>query len=52
MPQGLENQLISTLSSLITGIGWLGIIIIMAIESANIPIPSSQTAKKRAVRSL
>ena len=43
MPQGLENQLISTLSSLITGIGWLGIIIIMAIESANIPIPSEIT---------
>ncbi len=43
MPQGLENQLISSLQTFITGVGWIGIIIIMAIESANIPIPSEIT---------
>ena len=43
MPQGLENQIISTLTSIIQNLGWLGIVVIMALESANIPIPSEVT---------
>src|SRR5258706_5347373 len=43
MPQGLENQIIATLSTIILSINWIGILLIMAIESANIPIPSEIT---------
>ena len=43
MPQGLENQIVSTLTSIIQNLGWLGILVIMALESANIPIPSEVT---------
>jgi len=43
MPQGLETQIVSTLTSIIQNLGWLGIIVIMALESANIPIPSEVT---------
>ena len=43
MPQGLETQIIATLTSLIQNIGWLGILFIMILESANIPIPSEIT---------
>src|SRR5450432_596424 len=43
MPQGLENQIVATLTSIIQNIGWLGIIAVMALESANIPIPSEVT---------
>src|SRR5262249_56132601 len=43
MPQGLENQIVATLTNIIQNIGWLGIMLIMAVESANIPIPSEVT---------
>src|SRR5258707_15128495 len=43
MPQGLETQIVASLTTLIQNIGWLGIIFIMALESANIPIPSEVT---------
>jgi len=43
MPQGLENQIVASLTTLIQNIGWIGILLIMAIESANIPIPSEVT---------
>src|SRR5258707_15248403 len=43
MPQGLETQIVASLTTLIQNIGWLGIIFIMALESANIPIPSEIT---------
>lgn len=37
---GLENTLIDQLRSLFDAIGWLGVIIAMAVESACIPLPS------------
>ncbi len=40
MPAGLENQLVDFLR---THISWLGIFLIMTLESANIPIPSEIT---------
>src|SRR5204862_6686635 len=43
MPQVLENQIVASLTTLIQNIGWIGILLIMAIESANIPIPSEIT---------
>lgn len=43
MPAGLEHQIVETLTTLIQNIGWLGILFIMALESANIPIPSEIT---------
>ncbi len=43
MPAGLEAQIVATLTSIIQSIGWLGIMFIMAVESANIPIPSEVT---------
>jgi len=43
MPQGLETQIISTLTAIIQSLGWVGIVVIMALESANIPIPSEVT---------
>lgn len=43
MPQGLENQIVASLTTLIQNIGWIGILLIMAVESANIPIPSEVT---------
>jgi membrane protein DedA with SNARE-associated domain len=43
MPQGLETQIVTTLTNIIQSIGWIGILFIMAIESANIPIPSEVT---------
>jgi len=39
----LEAQIVTTLTSLINSIGWVGIMLIMTIESANIPIPSEVT---------
>jgi membrane protein DedA with SNARE-associated domain len=39
----IEQQLVAFLQSLFTSIGWGGVIGIMAIESANIPIPSEVT---------
>jgi membrane protein DedA with SNARE-associated domain len=43
MPQGLEKQIVDSLTMLVNNIGWIGIILIMTIESANIPIPSEVT---------
>lgn len=43
MPQALELQIIGALTNLIQSIGWLGIWLIMILESANIPIPSEIT---------
>src|SRR5258708_31623303 len=43
MPQGLENQIVATLTTIIQSVGWIGILLVMAVESANIPIPSEVT---------
>jgi membrane protein DedA with SNARE-associated domain len=43
MPQGLETQIVTTLTTIIQSLGWFGIVVIMALESANIPIPSEVT---------
>ena len=43
MPQGLETQIVATLTNIIQSLGWLGIVVIMALESANIPVPSEIT---------
>lgn len=44
---GIEDQLFhwltETLASVFDAIGWVGVVIIMALESANIPIPSEVT---------
>jgi membrane protein DedA with SNARE-associated domain len=37
---GLENQLWAFLESLYTTVGWAGVVVMMAIESACIPLPS------------
>jgi len=37
---GLENQLWAFLESLYTTVGWVGVVVMMAIESACIPLPS------------
>lgn len=39
----LEHQLVEFLTNLFQTIGWLGVVVIMALESANIPIPSEVT---------
>ena len=41
--EALEHQLVEFLMNLFQTIGWLGVVIIMALESANIPIPSEVT---------
>ncbi len=43
MPAALEAQIIQTLTNVIQSIGWIGILFVMALESANIPIPSEVT---------
>lgn len=43
MPAALEAQIVQALTNIISTIGWPGIIFIMALESANIPIPSEIT---------
>ncbi len=43
MPAALEAQIVTTLTSIIQSVGWIGIMFIMAVESANIPIPSEVT---------
>ena len=43
MPEALELQLIEFLKNLFEVIGWPGVVGIMALESANIPIPSEVT---------
>ena len=40
MPRGIENAIIDFCRSLYGSIGWLGVLIAMAIESAAIPLPS------------
>ena len=39
----LEHQLVEFLQTLLQSIGWFGVVVIMALESANIPIPSEVT---------
>jgi membrane protein DedA with SNARE-associated domain len=41
--EGLEHQLVQFLTNLFQSIGWSGVVVIMAFESANIPIPSEVT---------
>jgi membrane protein DedA with SNARE-associated domain len=41
--EALEHQLVEFLTTLMQSIGWLGVVVIMALESANIPIPSEVT---------
>ncbi|MBN1658118.1 MAG: DedA family protein [Anaerolineae bacterium] len=41
--EALEHQLVEFLTSLFQTIGWGGVVVIMALESANIPIPSEVT---------
>jgi membrane protein DedA with SNARE-associated domain len=43
MPLWLEQQIVTALSQLFESIGWGGVVGIMALESANIPIPSEVT---------
>jgi len=43
MPEWLETEIISILTDLFQTIGWGGVLGIMALESANIPIPSEVT---------
>jgi membrane protein DedA with SNARE-associated domain len=40
---GIENQIVEFLTRLIQAIGWPGVVGIMTLESANIPIPSEVT---------
>jgi membrane protein DedA with SNARE-associated domain len=41
--EAFEHQLVQFLEQLFQTIGWAGVVIIMALESANIPIPSEVT---------
>jgi membrane protein DedA with SNARE-associated domain len=41
--EALEHQLVEFLMNLFQTIGWFGVVVIMAFESANIPIPSEVT---------
>jgi membrane protein DedA with SNARE-associated domain len=41
--QGLETQLVAFLTNLFQTINWYGVVVIMILESANIPIPSEVT---------
>ncbi|HLF37346.1 MAG TPA: DedA family protein [Anaerolineales bacterium] len=43
MPAVLEQQIVAFLTELFQSIGWGGVLSIMALESANIPIPSEVT---------
>jgi membrane protein DedA with SNARE-associated domain len=43
MPPGLEQQIVLALTQIFDAIGWVGVVVIMALESANIPIPSEVT---------
>jgi membrane protein DedA with SNARE-associated domain len=38
--KGLENQLIEFLTTFYTSVGWVGVLLMMAIESMMIPLPS------------
>jgi membrane protein DedA with SNARE-associated domain len=41
--EALEHQLVAFLMNLFQTIGWFGVVVIMVLESANIPIPSEVT---------
>jgi membrane protein DedA with SNARE-associated domain len=41
--EALEHQLVAFLTNLFQAIGWFGVVVIMVLESANIPIPSEVT---------
>ncbi|MGQ9667748.1 MAG: DedA family protein [Anaerolineae bacterium] len=41
--EAFEHQLVAFLDTLLNSIGWAGVVVIMALESANIPIPSEIT---------
>lgn len=41
--EALEHQLVEFLTNLFQTIGWFGVVVIMTLESANIPIPSEVT---------
>ncbi len=41
--EALEHQLVDFLTNLLQTINWFGVVVIMALESANIPIPSEVT---------
>lgn len=41
--EALEHQLVEFLTNLLQTINWFGVVIIMTLESANIPIPSEVT---------
>jgi len=41
--EALEQQLVGFLTNLFQTIDWFGVVVIMALESANIPIPSEVT---------
>ena len=43
MPVWLEHRIVELLTSLFQTMGWTGVVGIMALESANIPIPSEVT---------
>ena len=40
MPAGLEHQLLAWIAQVYSAVGWPGVVLMMAIESAGIPIPS------------
>ncbi|HNS51173.1 MAG TPA: DedA family protein [Anaerolineae bacterium] len=40
---GIEEQLVTWLEQIFHAIGWFGVVVIMAVESCNIPIPSEVT---------
>ena len=40
MPAGLEQHILDWVRSLYSAIGWPGVVLLMAIESAGIPVPS------------
>ncbi len=41
--EAIEHQVVQFLTNVLQTIGWPGVVIIMALESANIPIPSEVT---------
>jgi membrane protein DedA with SNARE-associated domain len=40
MPAGLEQHILDAVKNLYSAIGWPGVVLLMAIESAGIPVPS------------
>jgi membrane protein DedA with SNARE-associated domain len=43
MPEWVDHQIVLYLTAIFDAIGWVGVLAIMALESANIPIPSEVT---------